>query len=278
MPSIVAQDARECLRTQVEDRVSAYCQLGDPLLLDLLRTQVPDLQHLSVSILLNQDTGSWFHDRQLRSYLRAAVESQDTDPDFRISILYLFSYANRFTKVRGTALQLVSDPTHPALARGAAQVVRWDALRHYGYPALMHLFDSSTGILRQEAALMLLQESSSGLTSNMKPALSTEILSMLHDTTLPPETRGEAIEASEELVDDPQVRAALLSMLEKKNWFFGVNGIHAKEHSLLAVIPILAPLQEAAVRDALAALEGQLSELDPHDRADVERALRDALR
>ena len=278
MPSTFGEDSRECLRQQVANKVSATCEPGDAVLKNLLRSQDPDLERLSISILLNQDTRQWFNDRELRRYLRAKLDSPAADPDFRISILYLFGYADRFSQVRGAARRLVSDTTDRALSRGAAQVVRWETLRNHGYAALTKLFETSAGILRQEAAIMLLQESSGKMAPDLEAALASEMVVMLYDQGLPPETRGEAIEACEELVEDARIRAALLSMLEEKNWFYGVNGTHAKEHSLIAVISALEPLDRAEVRDALAALQGKLGRLDTRDRAGVERALRTALR
>jgi hypothetical protein len=278
IPNAVGEDARECLRGQVKDRVTAYCEPGDALLESLLRSKDADLERVAVSILLNQDTREWFNDRDLRRYLQAILDSTEADPDFRISILYLFGYADMFSQVRKAAFGLLSDATDPILARGAAQVIRWEVLRNQGYGALTRLFETSTGLLRQEAAIMLLEESRGQLAPDLRAALESEIIDVLYDGSLPPETRGEAIETCRKLVEEEEVRTALISLLEQKNWFFGVNGTHAKEHSLVAVISVLEPVEHPEVRGALAALQDKLGQLTPRDRPSVVRALQHALR
>lgn len=277
LPSSVNEDAKWCLRGHIETKVYALVAPGDKLVKDLVSSGDPSLEHLGTEVLLNQGTKEWLADRGLRRLLRAKLASEETSADVRVDILYLFGYADVFSKVRPLALKLAGDEKHPELARRAAEVVCWSMLKDGDFPALGDFFRSSTGILRQQAALTLASEDNVALVADLKYDLSSELIEMIGNKQLPPVTRGEAIEASARLRDDERVVATLLEMLDPENWFFGVAGMHAPAHSLLPVVEVLSELGQPHVKERLIDLNGQLSRLDPGDRRAVELALQKVL-
>src|SRR5437867_3877795 len=273
LPGSVDESSRSCLRSHIESNVEAVVVPGDHLISDLLSSDDPSLAHLGVEVLLGQDTKAWFVDRKLRSLLNAKLTSDDTDPVVRVDVLYLFGYAGAFPKVQRTAFDLAVDEANPVLARRAAEVACWNLLANKQFSGLGDLFRSSSGILRQQAALSLLSEDNSALAADLKPELSEEVARMIRDNEIPPVTRGDAIEASARLIDSDTIVSTLAYMLEPQNWFFGAAGMHEPEHSLVPVIEVLAKVDRPDIHDRLRALRKQLRELNDHDRKVVERSL-----
>jgi hypothetical protein len=273
LPGSVDESSKSCLRIHIESKVEAVVVPGDHLISDLLSSDDPSRAHLGVEVLLNQDTKAWFVDRKLPRLLKAKLASNATDSDLRVDVMYLFGYAGAFQKVKRIALNLAADQVNPALARRAAEVICWNMVMNKQFSDLGDLFRSSSGILRQQAALALLWEDNSALAADLKPDLTEEVVRMIRNNEIPPETRGDAIEASARLLDSDTIVSTLVDMLEPQNWFFGATGMHEPEHSLVPVIKVLAQVNRPDIHDRLRALRKRLSELNDHDRQFVERAL-----
>jgi len=273
LPGSVDESSKSCLRIHIEIKVEAIVVPGDHLISDLLSSDDPNRAHVGVWVLLSQDTKARFIDRQLRRLLKAKLASNATDSDLRVDVLYLFGYAGAFQKVSRIALNLAADPVNPALARRAAEVICWNMVMNKQFSGLGDLFRSSSGILRQQAALALLWADNSALAADLKPDLTEEVARMIRNSDIPPETRGDAIEASARLIDSDTIVSTLANMLEPQNWFFGAPGMHEPEHSLVPVITVLAQVDRSDVHDRLRALRERLSELNDHDRQSVEREL-----
>lgn len=265
LPEVVSEDSRDALRDWIVEILSGIVEPGDPILFSLLRDPDPEIQLMAISILYNQDTDSWFQDSELRALLQGMLGSTDVDPLLTQGILGSFLFADRFEEVRQRAVVLARGEDSE-LARDAAQVISWSHERDNDMEGLLRLFQESTGVLRQEAAIWL-ADSDEPLISKDLSAIVEELVRTMEDEMLSPEFRGDAIEAAGWMSEQPVIHEALLDLLEPDAWFSGIPDACRPSHSLSVVLDALDV--EPGIEGDLLALKDRLDLLEEEHRRAV---------
>ena len=139
-------------------------------------------------------------------------------------------------------------------------------------------FVTSTGLLKQEAALALSRFQGTKMSPSIKDEVVAELVAMATETELSPLVRGEAIEQLGRYSSDPPVLESLSSLLRPEQWFFGVRGQHHAEHSLSVVVPAIANAGIAVVRPRLVELQEHIGSIEPSARWLVEWEIESALK
>ena len=265
LPEVVSEDSRDALRDRIVEILSAIVEPGDPILFELLRDPDYEVQLMAISILFSQDTDAWFQDSELRALLQGLLGSQGENPLLVQGILNTFVFADRFEEVRERALVLALGEDSE-LARNAARVISWSHERDNDMEGLLRLFQESTGVLRQEAAIWLAGGDEPLIAKDLS-AIVEELVRTMEDETLSPDFRGDAIEAAGWISEQPVIHEALLGLLEPDAWFSGIPDAWRPSHSLSVVLDALDA--EPGFEDDLLALKDRLELLEEEHRRSV---------
>lgn len=270
LPDWVREDARDALRGRIAEVLAEVVEPGDPILSELFRDPDPVIQSMAIHILYNQDNDAWLQDPELRALLQELLESPAENAEIVQGILMTYAFAGRFGEVRSTALALARSE-NIELSREAASVIAWNHEHEEDFAGLRNLFQESTGVLRQEAAIWLAEVNDEPFAPKERSAVAAELVRTMEDTSLSPDFRGDAIRGADWLSEEPIVHDALLGLLEPDEWFSGVPDACRPRHSLSVVLDSLDT--QAGIEVELLALKDRLDLLEEEYRSEVKGAI-----
>ena len=279
LPSVVAEPTKRSLQRQLSSHLHDTFEPLENLVLKLIAMDKAETQIVALDALKPFAT-----DRELDALpavanrLVALLRNDETDSDVRVSILGTFFIDHYFDRIRPIA-EALARSLDPEVARSAAFYVCAAMLdEEFDSEYVTTHFRAESSILRQEAALALLRFDHDRLSGALKDEVIDEVLAIIADEDLPPITRGEAIDEARHLIEEDRVRQAVLTLLQRDNWFFGVRDNHGPGHSLVIVLETLAWAEAPAVTKQLRRFRGELEHLSDVDRPPVESALDRATR
>ncbi len=241
LPKSVQESTREVLRHDISEHIQECHLINKNVINALLDTDKEIFQMVAIDSLEQSPDAWWFADpRSTYDRLISLLSSKKTESSVRQAIIMAFFTSDAFENIRSLAQDFARDETDRDLAWTAAFAL-CAALKDENFKAheVIDYFASSTGILRQEAALALTRFYYSNMSDDLRGSVIRELISMATNTKLEPVLRGEAIEEVGRYITNRNVLITLLELLQPEWWFFGVKGSHHAEHSLTAVIDAL---------------------------------------
>jgi len=280
LPECVQDDTRDALYTTISQTL-AEAELDPtlkPVVTALLDSGQPRSQLIALEALGLSPEVWWVTDVPTSRRLTILLTTTDTAACVRESILGKFFVADEFDSVRAFAWTLARDESDADLAREAAACACAAMADDKFRPREVYgAFVTSTGVLKQEAALALSRFQGTKMSASVKDEVVAELVAMATDKNLSALVRGEAIEQLGRYAGDPLVLDSLSTLLRPELWFFGVRGHHHLEHSLSVVVPAIANADIAVVRPRLLELQKHIGSIEPEARWQVEYELNSAL-
>jgi hypothetical protein len=225
-------------------------------------------QRKAIEYLLNADADCRSEERTFARMV-ALLRSESADPDVRVGVASVLLYSG-LELMEPDVRRIVAQPSSP-VARDVAclfALALVDETSRVPQPALLRLFATSTGVLHEEAGIVLAGTyRAPTLPAKVRDDLVTLLVSLMLDGARDPLLRGRAIDASTYFSRDSRLTAALLTLSRPDHWFFGVAGSHFPVHSLPSIIDALASRRdEPAVAERLRLLRDDLVKLTETDR------------